>query len=85
MPLRLGACIDIHMYVKVTLPFLQKLLLNKATYDCTFANSSPIFTIFGILVHIDIADRSHNFGCHGNHFGRKICVITVTKMGILLN
>ena len=38
------------------------ILLNKATYECSFANSSPIFTIY------DIVDRSHNFSCHGNSF-----------------
>ena len=75
-----------HRYVKATLPVLQKMLLNKATYDCSFANSSPIFIIFGILINNDIVDRSHDCGCHGNHFGGKICVtIIVTKMGILLN
>ena len=70
---------------KATLPFLQKMLLNKATCDCSFANSSPIFVIFGIVVNNDIVDRSHDFGCHGNHFGGKICFTIVTKMGILLH
>ena len=72
-------------YVKATLPCLQNVLLNEATYDCSFANLSPIFTIFGIQVSNDIVDRSHDFGCHGNHFGGRICVTIVTKMGILLN
>ena len=62
----------LHRYVKATLPVLQTILLNKATYDCTFLNSSPICTIFGILVNNDIVDRSHDFGCNGNHFGRKV-------------
>ena len=63
------------------------MLLNKETYDCSFANSSPIFTIFGIciLVNSDIVDRSHDFGWHGNHFGGEICVTIVTNVGILLN
>ena len=42
-------------------------------------------TLFGILVNTDIVDSSRDFGCHGNHFGVKICVTIVTKMGILLN
>ena len=58
---------------KATLLFLENILLNKATYDCSFANSTLIFTIFGILVDNDIIDRSHNFGCHGNHFGGEMC------------
>ena len=35
-------------------------LLNKATSECSFANSSRIFTIFGILVNNDIVDKSHD-------------------------
>ena len=50
-----------------------------------FANSSPIFTIFGILINNDTVDRSRDFGCHGHHFGGEICVTIVTKMCILLN
>ena len=73
-----------HRYVKATWRFLQKMLLNKATYDGSFANSSPIFTTFGILVNNDV-DRSHDCGCHRHHFGRKICVTIITKMGIILN
>ena len=73
------------VYVKATLQFLQKMLLTKATYDRSFVNSSPIFTILGILVNNDIVDRSRDFGCHGNQFGGKMCVTMVTKMGILLN
>ena len=80
-----GEVINPHRYVKATLPFLQKMLLCEATYDCSFANSSPIVTIFGILVNNDIVDRPHDFGCHGNHSGGKICVTIVTKIGILLN
>ena len=74
-----------HRYVKATLPFLQNILLNKAIYDCIFANSCPIFTIFGFLVNNVIIDRLHEFSCHGNHFGGTICVTIVTKMGIILN
>ena len=66
-----------YMYVKATLQFLQKLLLNKATDDCGFVSSSPIFTIIGILVNNDIVDRSHDFGSHGSHLGGKICVTSV--------
>ena len=76
---------DNHRNDKATLLVLQKKFVNKATYDCIFANSSPIFTTFGILVNNDIVDRSHDLGYHGNHFGRKICVAIVTKMGIFLN
>ena len=61
------------------------MLLNKTTYDCSFANSSLIFILFGILVNNDIVDRAHDVGCHGKHFVRKISVTIVTKMGILLN
>ena len=75
----------LHRYVKATLPFLQKMLLNKATYDHSFANSSPNFIIFGILVNNDIVDMAHDLGCYGNHFDGKICVTIVTKMGTLLN
>ena len=39
----------------------------------------------GILANTDIIDMSHGFGCHGNHFGEKLCVAIVTKLGILLN
>ena len=62
--------------------FFQEMLLNKATYHCSFANSSPVFTIFGILVNNDIVDWSHDFGCHGTHFGGGKYVTIVTKMGI---
>ena len=49
-----------HRHVKATLLFLQKILLNKATYDMIF-------------------------GCNGKHFGWKISVTIVSKIGILLN
>ena len=65
--------------------YLQKILVNKRTYNGSFANSSPILTMFGIRVHNDFVDRSHDFGCYGNYFGRTICVTIVTKMGILLH
>ena len=81
----LGNGISLHRYLMATLPFLQKLLLNKATYDCSFANSSSMFTIFGILVNNAIADRSDDFSCHGNHICRNVCVTIVTKMVILLS
>ena len=74
----------LHRYVKAILPFLQKIWLNKAIYNCRFANLCPIFTIFGILVNNDIIGRSNDFGCHGNHFGGKICVTIITKMGIYI-
>ena len=62
-----------HRYVKAILPFLQK-ILTKAIYNCSFANLSPIFIIFGILANNDIVDRSDDFGCHGDHFfGVKMC------------
>ena len=54
------------------LPFVQK-ILNKAIYNCSFVSLSSMLTIFGIQVNNDIIDRSHDFGCHGDHFGRKIC------------
>ena len=38
---------------------------------------SPIFTIFGILVNNDKTDMSHEFGCHGHYFGKKVCVTIV--------
>ena len=60
-------------------------MMPSYTSDCSFANSSPIFTIFEILVNNDMVDRSHDFGYHGNHFDRKICVTLVTKMGKRLN
>ena len=75
----------LHRYVNAILLFLQKMVLNKAIYNCSFANLSPIFILFGILVNKDIVDRSHDFGCSGNHFGRKVCVTIVTKMVLLLN
>ena len=75
----------VHRYVKARLLFLQKTLLNKAIYNCRFANLSQIFTIFGILVNNDIVYRSHDLGCYGTHFGGEICVTIVTKIGILLN
>ena len=74
-----------HRYVKAILPFLQKILLNRAIYNSCFANLSPIFTIFVILVNDDTVDRSYDYGSHGNYFGEKICVTIVTKMGILLH
>ena len=78
-------CNNVHKYVNVILLFLQKILLNIAIYNYTFVNLSPISTVFGILVNTDIVDRTHDFGCHGIHFGGKICFTIVTKMGILLN
>ena len=63
------------MYFKAILPFLQKIVLNKAIYNCCFANLRPIFTILCILVNNDIIDRSHDCGCHGIDFGRKIFVL----------
>ena len=48
----------------------------------SFVNLSPIFAIFDIPVNNDIA---HDFGCYGNHFGRKLCIVIVTKIGPLLN
>ena len=65
--------------------FCKKILLNKAIYNCSFANLSSIFSIFGILVNNGIVDKSNDFRFHGNHFGGKICVTIVTKMCILLN
>ena len=59
--------------------FYRKLYWIKQLMT-SFANSSPIFTIFRTLVNNDIVDRSHDFGCHQNH-----CVTIGTKMGILLN
>ena len=41
--------------------------MNKATSDCSFVNLGLIFTTLGIGV------MAHAFGCHGNHFGRKLC------------
>ena len=74
------------MYILGNVTVLQKILPNiKATYGCSFVNLRQIFTIFEILVNNDIVGRSHYFGCHGNHFGRKFCVTIVTKISILLN
>ena len=80
MAWRLDGGEGVHRYVKALLLLLQKILLNKAIYNCRFANLSPIFTIFGILVNNDIVDRSHDFGCHENHFGGKICVTIVNDI-----
>ena len=33
-----------------------------------------------ILVNNDMFDMSHDFGCHGSHFGWKLCVTIVTKI-----
>ena len=65
--------------------FYRKYYLIKQFITVVFSNLSPMFTIFGIPVNNDIVVRSHDFGCHGTHFGMKICVTIVTKMGILLH
>ena len=57
----------------------MKIFLNKATSDCAI-NLSPNVTIFSITVNNYIVHMSHNFRCHGNHFGRNLCVIIVTKL-----
>ena len=62
----------------------MKIVLNKATSDCTFVNLSPIFTIFHILANNDIVDISHDLSCHGNLLAGNYVTI-VTKIGILLN
>ena len=50
----------------------------------SFVNLSQIFTILGILVNNETVDMSHDFCCHGNHFGRKRSVTLVTKNNIKL-
>ena len=63
----------LHRYVKAILQvFFQKIVLNKAIYNCSFANWRPIFSIFSIWVNNGIVDRLNDFGCHGHHFGGKI-------------
>ena len=67
---------DIHRCVKVKsgiIIFVLKIFLNEATSDY-FINLCQIFTIFRILVNYDNVHMSHHFGCHGNHFGKNVCV-----------
>ena len=46
------------------------------------AKSSP-HLVFSYIN--DTLDMPHGFGCYGNHFGAKVYVTIVTKIGILLN
>ena len=58
---------------------LLKIFLNKGTFDC-FVNLSPILTIFNIPVNNDTVHMSHHFSCHGNHFGKNLCVTMDIKL-----
>ena len=62
---------------------LLKILLNKTTSDFSFVNLSPIFTWY-TGQHYTV-DMPHDFSCYGNHFGWKLCVTIVTKIGVFLN
>ena len=75
-----------HRYVKARLLFLQK-ILNKAIYNCSFANLIPVFTIFGIVVNNAIIDRSpgHQIFVAMDTIWAGKYVTIVTKIGILLN
>ena len=52
---------------------------TQGSSDC-FVNLSPIFTIFSFPVNNDTVQMSHHFGCHGNYFGRSLCVTIDTKL-----
>ena len=57
---------------------LLKIFLNKANSNC-FINLRPIFIIFNVPVSNDVVHISCNFGCHGHHLGRTLCVTIIIK------
>ena len=48
------------------------MLVENKTLDNTFVNFSLNVTKCGIVIDIVEIDKSHDFGCYENHFGRKL-------------
>ena len=45
------------------------MLVESTTGDNNVVNFSPNLTKFGMWLDIAEIDKSHDFGCYGNHFG----------------
>ena len=68
------------MCVKVKSGKINDTIPDSKQLLTSFISLNPIFTMLSIRVNNDIVDMPYDFGCHGNHFGGKLCVTIVTKI-----